>query len=89
MSTTIRRGRRQDGEWLNNLCHYIHLNPARAGLVDAKGLRNYRFSSYWYLWERRSRPPFLDVRVYLDRAGSPWFRAPLLQGRDQYFDNVR
>jgi REP element-mobilizing transposase RayT len=35
----------QDGEWLGNLCHYIHLNPVRAGLVDVKGLRDYRFSS--------------------------------------------
>jgi putative transposase len=76
----------QDGEWLGNLCHYIHLNPVRAGLVDAKGLRDYRFSSYWYLWQRRSRPPFLDVRAYLDCAGGLKDNPPGRRSYEEYLE---
>jgi putative transposase len=75
----------QDGEWLGNLCRYIHLNPVRAGLVDVKGLRDYRFSSYWYLWQRRSRPPFLDVGAYLDCAGGLRDNPP---GRRSYEESL-
>ena len=59
----------QDGGWLGNLCQYIHLNPVRAGLIDVKGLRGYRFSSYWYLWRARKRPEFMNVESYLETAG--------------------
>ena len=59
----------QDGGWLGNLCHYIHLNPVRAGLTDVNGLGDYRYSSYWYLWRERLRPAFVDVTCCLDGAG--------------------
>jgi putative transposase len=47
------------GPALGALCHYIHLNPARAGLVEVGQLRQYRHSSYWQLWHKPARPAFL------------------------------
>src|SRR5665647_3496602 len=44
------------GERLGVLCHYIHLNPSRAGLISVARLGNYRHSSYWYLHQPKSRP---------------------------------
>ena len=40
----------EGGEWLGNLCPYIHLNPVRAGLCDVGALKVYRHGSYY--WER-------------------------------------
>ena len=51
------------------MCHYIHLNPVRAGLVSVERLRGYRFSSYWYLWEKKARLAFLPVETALAEAG--------------------
>jgi len=49
------------GTALGQVCHYLHLNPVRAGIVSAERLRDYRFSSYWYLWNPKQRPKFLDL----------------------------
>ncbi len=54
---------------LGALCSYIHLNPVRAGICSARGLRDYRFSSYWNLRRPRSRPPFMDLSIALEGAG--------------------
>ena len=60
----------EDWNRLGWLCHYIHLNPARAGACRADALRCYRYSSYPRLWSKRSRPPFLSFESALDSAGS-------------------
>jgi len=54
---------------LGQVCHHIHLNPVRAGAVPVERLSQYRFSSYWYLWRPRRRPPFLDLNTALVAAG--------------------
>ena len=59
----------EDYERLAWLCHYIHLNPVRAGTCDLSGLREYRFGSYWYLRKRRLRPAFLNFDACLKGAG--------------------
>jgi REP element-mobilizing transposase RayT len=59
----------EEGAALGQVCHYIHLNPVRAGAVAVARLREYRHSSYWYLWEKRQRPVFLDPTVALADAG--------------------
>lgn len=59
----------EPGEWLGRLCHYIHLNPVRAGLVEMAKLATYRYSSYWYLRERKRRPEFLRVETALTLSG--------------------
>ena len=45
-----------DGDALGAVCHYIHLNPVRAGLVEASSLEQYKDSSFSHLWypSRRS-----------------------------------
>jgi putative transposase len=59
----------EEGAALGQVCHYIHLNPVRAGIVPVARLREYRPSSYWYLWEKRRRPAFLDPAAALTEAG--------------------
>ena len=60
----------EEGAPLGQLCHYIHLNPVRAGLTEVAELKDWRFSSYWYLWRPRVRPPFLRVQTCLEQAGT-------------------
>lgn len=59
----------EEGEALGQVCHYLHLNPVRAGIVPVERLREYRHSSYWYLWARKARPAFLRAETALSEAG--------------------
>lgn len=59
----------EDGEALGQVCDYIHLNPVRAGILPVERLREYRHSSYWYLWESKARPAFLHCATALAEAG--------------------
>jgi putative transposase len=59
----------EDGPALGQVCDYIHLNPVRAGIVPVARLREYRHSSYWYLWRPKARPAFLQVATALLEAG--------------------
>ncbi len=71
----------EDGDPLGQVCHYIHLNPVRAGILPVSRLSDYRYSSYHYLKYPSLRPPFLQPTVPLATAGgltdSP-------AGRDRY-----
>lgn len=73
----------EEDAYLGALLHYVHLNPVRAGICPAEKLRNYRWSSYWYLFEPRSRPAFLKPAEALRRAGN---FSDTQQGRQQYQD---
>ena len=59
----------EEGDALGQVCHYIHLNPARAGIVPVERLQEYRHSSYWFLWNRERRPQFLHAATALKEAG--------------------
>jgi REP element-mobilizing transposase RayT len=59
----------EEGEALGMLCHYIHLNPVRAGLVPVSRLAEYRHSSLWYLAQGKRRPGFLRCGTALAEAG--------------------
>jgi REP element-mobilizing transposase RayT len=59
----------EDLDRLGWLCHYIHLNPVRAGVCSAEELKDYRWASSWYWRRARERPKFLDFRACLDAAG--------------------
>lgn len=59
----------EEGAALGQVCHYIHLNPVRAGIVPVERLRDFRHSSYWYLWRPKARPGFLWVETALAEAG--------------------
>lgn len=60
----------EDSERLGWLCHYIHLNPVRAGLCPTEALAEYRWSSLWYLNHPRERPAFVQVEACLNGAGT-------------------
>ena len=66
---------------LGQVCHYLHLNPVRAGIVLPAELKTYRYSSYWYLGQPRARPKFLDLQTALSEAGE---LADTPAGRKQY-----
>jgi len=60
------------GNYFGVVSTYIHLNPARAGLVKAGGgrLADYPWSSYpWYLQSRRPRPEWLVTDSVLGNLG--------------------
>jgi len=59
--------------YLRTVCDYVHLNPARAGLVaPTERLRNYRWSSYRvYLQSPGRRPEWLDGERLLGEMGIP------------------
>jgi len=59
----------EEGEPLGLLCHYIHLNPVRAGLATVERLEAHRHSSYWYLTRPKQRPAFLQSQTALIEAG--------------------
>ena len=66
---------------LGALLHYVHLNPVRAGMVTVNELKNYRWSSFWYLFNKRLRPEFLDSSGALEAAGG---LNDTPKGREQY-----
>jgi REP element-mobilizing transposase RayT len=60
----------EEGLPLGQVCHYIHLNPVRAGVVTADTLAEYRSGSYWYLRRPKQRPACLDFVTALTEAGN-------------------
>lgn len=60
----------EEGEALGLLCHYLHLNPVRAGILPVSRLGEYRHSTYWYLSRPKLRPKFLRCATALVEAGS-------------------
>ena len=59
----------EDFERLAGLCHYIHLNPVRAGLVEVGALAGYRFSSYYWMNKRKDGREFLSFDACLEGSG--------------------
>ena len=60
----------EDADRLAALCHYIHLNPFRAGIVGLEALATYPHSSYGWLFKNRSkRPKRLDFELLLEATG--------------------
>lgn len=59
----------EDGAALGAVCHYIHLNPVRAGVQTVEDLGEYRHCSFRWLLRRRERPSFLDLSTCLEAAG--------------------
>ena len=70
-----------DGGALGPVCHYIHLNPVRAGIVEAGKLEDYPHSSFHQLANKGKRWPFCDYTTALDAAGH---LADTPKGREMY-----
>ncbi|MDB6094341.1 MAG: hypothetical protein JWM32_1903 [Verrucomicrobia bacterium] len=54
---------------LGPTCHYIHLNPVRAGLMRVADLANYPWTSVRWLMQPGERPEWFDPRAALQHAG--------------------
>jgi REP element-mobilizing transposase RayT len=59
----------EDGRGLGAVCHYIHLNPVRAGAAAVAQLEDHRFGSFHWLMRGGERPACLEVTTALDSAG--------------------
>ena len=59
----------EEDSCLGALQHYVHLNPVRAKMCSVEDLKDYRWSSFWYLHQMRKRPDFLDISGALEHAG--------------------
>jgi len=68
---------------LGPLCHYIHLNPARAKLKAVAALPDYRWTSLRWLCSPRQRPEWYQPQPALDHAGE---LADTPAGRQQYLE---
>ncbi|HAV12010.1 MAG TPA: transposase [Opitutae bacterium] len=58
-----------DGDAVGSVCHYIHLNPVRANLVDCTELQTYEPSSFNRLWYPAKRRAHESLELALDFAG--------------------
>lgn len=58
-----------DSDRLAWLCHYIHLNPVRAGIHEVSQLKDYAFSSYPKLFKKATRESFMNCETFLEGAG--------------------
>lgn len=58
-----------DNDALKAVCHYIHLNPVRAGIVEPRELQKYTDSSFHQLWYPNRRWAFVDYETCLKSAG--------------------
>ena len=59
-----------DGSAVGPVCHYIHLNPVRAGIVQCGDLQTYRQSSFHRLWKPSTRWLSEDFSMCLQSAGN-------------------
>lgn len=59
------------GDWgrLASLCHYIHLNPVRAGICDVNGLKDLQRSSYYHFRKTKTREAFMSFDAFLEGTG--------------------
>ncbi len=75
-----------EGFYFRTVCDYVHLNPARARIVDpAEGLESYPWSSYPAYLQRAERPAWLRVDRLLGEHGIPRDDA---QGRSEFSRRV-
>jgi putative transposase len=68
---------------LGPLCHYIHLNPVRAGLRPVAELPGYRWTSLFWLMNSKERPQWYRPQSALDHAGE---LSDTPAGRRKYLD---
>ena len=71
LSSLLRDARTESGrgDALGSVCHYTHLNPVRAGLVEVAALEQYKDSRFANLWHPSRRSEFESPEVALEFAG--------------------
>lgn len=58
-----------DADAVGPVCHYLHLNPVRAGILGCAELEKYEDSSFHHLWHARRRRPYESFRAALSAPG--------------------
>jgi putative transposase len=58
-----------DPDALGTVCHYIHLNPVRAGICTVEELAEWPWTSIPALLEPRQRPTWFSPEAALEQAG--------------------
>lgn len=71
----------EDFQHLANVCHYIHLNPVRAGICEVGQLAEYLWTGLRYLNRPKERPSFLQFETCLQGAGG---LVDTKRGREKY-----
>jgi len=71
---------------LGCVCHYIHLNPVRAGLCTVPQLRDWRWSSVRWLAKPHCRPAWYSPLAALSQAGG---LTDEKAGHARYFEYLR
>jgi putative transposase len=72
-----------DPDGLGSLCHYIHLNPVKAGLCKVQELPSWPWSSFLWLADPAKRPSWYDPGAALEHAGG---LADTPKGRKKYLE---
>jgi len=72
-----------DGEAVGAVCHYIHLNPVRAGLLSCGELQSYQSSSFHHLWYKGKRRAYESFNLCLEAAAG---LGDTPRGRELYRD---
>lgn len=73
----------EPGAALGALCHYIHLNPVRAGIVAVEALENWPWSSFRWMQRARERTAWFTPVATLESVGT---LADTPAGRRSYRD---
>ena len=73
-------------EAVGPVCHYIHLNPVRAGLIGIERLQDYQYSSFHQLWNPRQRWSIAQYGACLQSSGG---FADNPAGRREYRDFLK
>lgn len=76
----------EEDNYLGALLHYVHLNPVRASMTSVEPLKDYRWSSYWYLHNKPKRPAFMDCTAALEAIGG---LADTPKGWKDYLDYLK
>ena len=93
----------EPGEAMGRVCHYIDLNPVRAGVVKVNQLETYGYGSYRRLQNPRQRPVWQQVGTALEGAGGlpdtargraayreylGWVVEEMKAGREQHYQQL-
>ena len=73
----------EPGQALGSVCHYIHLNPIRAKMMDAQGLAEWPWCSLQWIMQPKKRKAWFDLSVALRQSAE---LTDTTSGRRAYVD---
>ena len=55
--------------WILECQYYVNLYPVHAGICSGKARKDYRWSSFWYLYQTYKHHSYSDLSGTLEHAG--------------------